>query len=282
MATARFKLAAFADEISPELSEQIRVCKQVGVTDFELRGVSKINVLDFDDAMAKQVKAELAAAGIGVASIGSPIGKVPIDDAWEGGHFERFKKAVALAEHFGAPFIRVFSYYDPKSGGSVLQHRDEVVRRFRDKVAYVADKNVTLVHENEAKIYGEKGRECLDLMKTIDSPKLRMAFDFANFIQAGEKPSDNWPSLKPYSVHIHIKDAILGSGKVVPAGEGDGQIEAILVDLAKTSYNGWLSLEPHLAAHGQYSGFSGPDLFVTAAEALKKICRKNALPLAGL
>ncbi len=119
-------------------------------------------------------------------------------------------------------------------------------------------------------------------MKTIDSPKLRMAFDFANFVQAGEKPGDNWPLLKAYSVHIHIKDAILGSGKVVPAGEGDGQIEEILVDLSKTSYDGWLSLEPHLAAHGQFSGFSGPEMFMRAADALKTICRKNGLPLAGL
>jgi len=40
------------------------------------------------------------------------------------------------------------------------------------------------------------------------------------FVQAGEDPLANWPLLKPYTVHIHIKDALQGSGKVVPAGEG--------------------------------------------------------------
>ena len=78
--------------------------------------------------------------------------------------------------------------------------------------------NVTLVHENERDIYGEQGEQCLDLMKSINSPRLRSAFDFANFVQAGDDPLKNWPLLKPYTTHIHIKDAVKGSGKVMPAG----------------------------------------------------------------
>jgi sugar phosphate isomerase/epimerase len=286
MATAHFRLAGFADEISADLNEQIRVCKELGVTHFELRGVYGKNVLDFDGALRAEIKAKLGENGLGVASIGSPVGKVAISDPWEGGHELRYRIAVESAEYFGAPLIRLFSYYDAKDGTSVLQHRDEVLRRFRAKVAYLESrpsaKGVTLVHENEAKIYGEKGERCHDLMTAINSPRLRMAFDFANFVQAGERPLDNWPSLKPFSVHIHVKDAMLGTGKVVPAGEGDGQVEPILVDLARTSYDGFLSLEPHLAAHGQFAGFSGPELFRKAADALKGICRRHGLPLAGL
>jgi len=80
-------------------------------------------------------------------------------------------------------------------------------------------------------------------------------------------------------VHIHIKDALADSGKVVPAGEGDGQIAPILVDLHKSGYDGFLSLEPHLQVAGQAGGFSGPQLFKVAADALKKVCRENDLPL---
>jgi len=273
------KLAAFADEISPDLNEQIKVCKENQVTHFELRGVYGKNVLDFDKALRSEIKTKLHDSGLAVVSIGSPIGKVKISDPWPA-HFERFKIAVDAAEYFGAPFVRVFSYYSPE-GGCVLEHREEVLRRFRDKVQYIKDRPVTIVHENEAKIYGEKGRECLDLMKSINSPKLRSAFDFANFVQASEKPLSNWPSLKPYSVHIHIKDALMAGSKVVPAGEGDGQVEPILLDLSKSGYTGFLSLEPHLAAQGQFSGFSGPALFKVAADALKNLCRKNGIPLAG-
>jgi sugar phosphate isomerase/epimerase len=272
------KLAAFADEISPELDEQISTCRENSITHFELRGVYGKNVLDFDQALRNEIKTKLSANGMGVISIGSPIGKVKISDDWAA-HFDRFKVAVELAHFFNAPFIRVFSYY-PDDQGEILKYRDEVIRRFQAKVEYIRSMNVTIIHENEAKIFGEKGRECLELMQSINSPKLGMAFDFANFVQAKENPLDCWPGLKPSTAHIHIKDAMLADGSVVPAGKGDGQIEPILKDAYASGYRGFLSLEPHLAAHGQFSGFSGPKLFEIAADALQDLCRHAGIPLA--
>ena len=272
------KLAGFADEISPQLDEQIAVCKQNGITHFELRGAYDKNVLDFDKSLKNEIKSKLLANGLGVVSIGSPIGKVKITDSWNE-HFARFKIAVEAAEFFNAPFIRVFSYY-PSDGGDILQHREEVIKRFADKLDYIKNRNVVLIHENEKHIYGEKIAQCVDLMKALESPQLRSAFDFANFVQAGEDPANNWPLLKPYTVHIHIKDATK-DGKVVPAGQGDGHIASILVDAQKSGYRGFLSLEPHLSAAGTFSGFSGPKLFTAAVDALKKLCKANAIPLAG-
>ena len=274
------KLAAFADEISPDLDEQIRVCKANGVTHFELRGVAGKNVLDFDNNLRKEIKSKLAANGLGVISIGSPIGKVAIDKPWSE-HFDRFKIAVELAEFFQSPFIRVFSYY-PAGGegnGPLDPHRDEVLDRFRQKLDYIKSRPVTLAHENEKGIFGDIGRRCEDLMKSINSPKLRSAFDFANFVQCGDDPLANWPLLKPYTAHIHIKDAISGSGKVVPAGEGDGHIADIVADAYKSGYRGFLSLEPHLKVAGHSHGETGSELFKVAADALKNLCRRINVPL---
>ncbi len=279
-----FKLSAFADEISPDLDEQIKGCRDNTVTHFELRSVNKINVLDLTPEQRKTIKSKLTDAGMGVISIGSPIGKVKIDDPWEQ-HFDRFKIAVDAAMFFSAPLVRIFSYYPPEGAGKgdISKHRDEVMKRMRAKVDYMKNyPSVTLIHENEKDIYGDIGSRCVDLMKTIDSPKFRTAFDFANFVQCGDHPLDNWPELKPYSVHIHIKDAKLADGKVTPAGQGDGQLEPILIDLHKSGYAGFVSLEPHLSAAGQYGGFSGPQLFKVAVDALKAICKKNGIPLAGV
>jgi sugar phosphate isomerase/epimerase len=277
------KVAAFADEISPDLDEQIRVCKANGVSHFELRGVAGKNVLDFDEPLKKEIKSKLAANGMGVVSIGSPIGKVAIDQPWEK-HFDRFKIAVEMAQFFNSPFIRLFSYY-PAGGegkGSTDPIADEVISRFRKKVDYIKNMNVVLVHENEKGIYGEGVQHCRYLIDSVNSPKLRTAFDFANFVQAGEKPIDNWRILKPSTVHIHIKDAIMGSGKVVPAGQGDGDIEAILRDAQASGYDGFLSLEPHLKVAAHSHGETGPELFKTAADALKAVCKKAGVPLAGI
>ena len=126
------KLSAFADEIGPDLDEQIRVCRDNAVTHFELRGVYGKNVMDFDVALRAEIKSKLEANGMGVVSIGSPIGKVAIDKPWAE-HFDKFKRAVELATYFKAPFIRLFSYY-PAGGegkGDLDAIRDEVMRRFR-------------------------------------------------------------------------------------------------------------------------------------------------------
>jgi 3-dehydroshikimate dehydratase len=276
------KLAAFADEISPNLDDQIRVSKANGVTHFELRGVSGKNVLDFDPALRTEIRQKLQDNGMGVVSIGSPIGKVAIDKPWEE-HFDRFKIAVDAAVFFNAPLIRVFSYYPPggEGKGDIQPHRDEVIRRFQKKVEYIKSLNVAMVHENEKGIFGDIGSRCEDLMKTINSPKLRTAFDFANFIQSKDDPMANWPKLKSFTAHIHIKDAKKDTGKVTPAGEGDGHIGEILADAYKSGYRGFVSLEPHLKVAGHSHGETGADLFKVAADALKKVCKQYNVPLAG-
>jgi len=251
------------------------------VTHFELRGVAGKNVLDFDLELRTEIRRKLGDAGIGVACIGSPVGKTPIDLP-EQQQLDRFKIALDMANFFSAPLIRVFSYY-PAGGegkGPIEPHRAQILDLFQKKVAHLQDHPAVMVHENEKGIYGDIGRRCVDLMQSINSPKLRSAFDFANFVQTGENPLNNWPGLRAYTSHIHIKDALLGSGKVVPAGEGDGQIGAILKEAYANGYRGFLSLEPHLKVAGHSHGETGAELFKVAADALKKVCRDAGVPLA--
>ena len=95
-----------------------------------------------------------------------------------------------------------------------------------------------------------------------------------------DDPRDNWPALKPYVAHIHIKDAKT-TGQVVPAGQGDGHIPEILKNAWDGGYRGFLTLEPHLNVAGHSHGETGPDLFKVAADALKDVCRRQGIQLAG-
>jgi sugar phosphate isomerase/epimerase len=276
------QLSAFADEIGPNLDDQIRVCRANGVSHFELRGVYGKNVMDFDDALRREIKTKLADNGLSVISIGSPIGKVAIDKPWQE-HFDLFKRAVEMAEYFGSPFIRLFSYY-PAGGegkGPIEPHREEIIRRFSEKAAYLKDHPAVMIHENEKGIYGDIGTRCQDLMSSVNSPKFRTAFDFANFVQVHEDPRENWKLLKPYTVHIHIKDARMADGHVVPAGEGDGQIGPIIEDAYKSGYRGFVSMEPHLKVAGHSHGETGPDLFGVAVTKLRALAKKHGAPIAG-
>ena len=92
-----------------------------------------------------------------------------------------------------------------------------------------------------------------------------------------ERPFETaWTPLKPFTGFFHLKDFRRGAHPV-PLGEGDGEAERILRDAAASGYDGFLTLEPHLAHAGQFKGFSGPDLFRTAARSARAVCGRAGM-----
>lgn len=266
----KITFSGFADEISPDLKVQLDTLEAEKIRYLELRGVWGKSVMALTDEELDQVKRTLDERGIGVSAIGSPIGKVGIDDDFEE-HLAQFRRALEIAQKMETRYIRLFSFYLPP-GENPLRHRDEVMRRMRGLVEVAEGTGITLLHENEKRIYGESSDRCLDILKTVNHPRLRAIFDFANFVQAGEHPyDDGFPKLRPYIEYIHVKDALLETGQVVPPGEGDGQLAPIFRDLTASGWTGFISLEPHLIHAGHSRGFSGPELFRKAAQMMKKI-----------
>ena len=264
-------LSGFADEIGDDLELQIRILQSEGLRHLELRGIWGKNVLDLSPEERATARKRLREAGIGVSAIGSPIGKVAIDAPWKD-HLARFRVALEAAEVFEAPYIRLFSFYPPAGGGRIADHRDEVLRRLAKMVQIAKGRPVRLLHENERNIYGEGIEASLDIARSV--PGMGLIFDPANFVQTGVNPAEAWAVLKDRVEYFHIKDALAADGHVVPAGEGDGAVAEILRDAVRVrGFDGFLSLEPHLKVAGERSGFSGPDLFKQAVQALKRILK---------
>ncbi|HZU14096.1 MAG TPA: sugar phosphate isomerase/epimerase family protein [Chloroflexota bacterium] len=257
------RLSAFADEISPALDEQIVGLRAETIRHLDLRSVDGTNVLDLTGEQVRTIQRALAAAGIHVAAIASPIGKTSIDASRED-DVQRMRRAVDLARLFSAPTIRAFSYY-PGADGRF--DREEIVERLRTLVALAGEADVTVMHENEKGIYGDTAERCADLLGEV--PGLRAAFDPANFLQCGEEPYPHaYDLLRPAIGYVHVKD-VAADGSLVPAGRGEAHWPDILAALRSSGYTGVLSLEPHLASAGRFAGFSGPELFHEAATALK-------------
>src|SRR5690348_10031679 len=111
------------------------------------------------------------------------------------------------------------------------------------------------------------------------SPALQATFDAANFVQCGVRPfTDAYHQLRSSLVYLQVKDAVAVTGQVVPAGEGDGQVRETLAALRDSGFEGFMSLEPHLASAGRYGGFSGPEAFTRAARALKSLLQELGIP----
>ncbi|KAF1299613.1 xylose isomerase [Enterococcus sp. JM4C] len=278
-----FVITGFADEIDPDLHKQISGLKANGITHIELRSIGDKNVSELSEEEALAYKKILDGEGIVVSSIGSPIGKADILADFDE-QMELFKHVLTLARIFESPYIRMFSFYLPE-GEPIEQYRDEVINRWQQFLTIAkAYPEITLLHENEKDIFGDIPSRCLDLVNSLNNPQLKLAFDPANFVQCGiEVYPYAYQLLKDHIGYLHIKDALFETGKVVPAGEGDGNVKEVLERLVAQGYTGYASLEPHLTIFESFtslekSGLSidnnqgdGEKLFTLASDALKHI-----------
>ena len=266
-------LSIFADEISQDLNEQLDVMQAQGIRHMELRSVWKTGSLRLTDEQRATIKAELDKRGMAVASIATGLGKYEITAPFDA-ELRDCEVAIRSAKYFGTDKIRVFSYWQKVEGkGDILEYRDEVMRRMKALALMAEAEGVFLGHENEGGIYGQKPKECREILDTVANPHLKAIFDPANFVQSGVRPlQEGWPLLKDDILYFHIKDAKLDTRQVTPAGEGDGGVKEILHDkLVKEKWEGVLSLEPHLRVPGPDGEHSGPLAAAKAAGALKKV-----------
>lgn len=226
------KLCAFADEASEELSGQISALQRNKISLLEIRGVDGENISKLSLKKIEEVKKSLDNSGLRVWSIGSPVGKSDPCVDFEC-QLDTFKRICEGAQVLGAEKIRMFSFYTKNEADA-----------FRGLEAFlkVAPKDLTLCHENEKGIFGDDYESCLKIHKEF--PEIRGVFDPANFVQCGVDTKKAWEALCPYIDYMHIKDA-LKSGRVVPAGMGDGNLE-FLVDSYYKMGGRVLTLEPHL------------------------------------
>ena len=237
-----FQFSAFADESSNVFTEQISALKRNDYRFLEIRGVDGKNVTELTVCEAKQLTQMLKDNGLSVWSVGSPIGKIPVDGDWEA-HLELYRHTLELAAALETNHIRLFSFYMP-ANSDPAQYASLVIDRMGVFGELAAQAGVVACHENEKGIFGDNAARCLQIYQAC--PQVRGVFDPANFIQCGQDTLQAWDMLAPYMVYMHIKDA-LPNGKVVPPGQGAGNVAQIVQAYGRQGGK-VLSLEPHLYA----------------------------------
>ncbi|MDR3620190.1 MAG: TIM barrel protein [Paludisphaera borealis] len=272
------RLSAFADEISQDPRTQIDVLTRHGVKHIEFRAIHGTNVLDLSSSQHEEFRGLLRNEGFGLSAIGSPIGKIRITEPFDE-HLTRFAKALELAVYYECPRVRIFSFYIPP-GDDPATHRSEVMDRMAELARRAEAANVVLLLENEKGIYGDHAERVHDLLTTVGSPALVHAFDPANYVEVGQPIDAAWSLLRPMVKHFHVKDYDAKTHRCVPAGEGDGQIPQLLDDATANGYDGFCVLEPHLVVAELSYGFTGPERFADAADALKRILDDRSIAYA--
>ncbi|MGI2250145.1 sugar phosphate isomerase/epimerase family protein [Staphylococcus cohnii] len=241
------EISGFSDEIASDFQTQLKTVNELGMSYISLRGINDKNIGDYSVEMIKKdVLPHLKQWDIGVSSIGSPIGKIYINDE------DAFQKQLAtlktlceISQLLNCQYIRIFSFYIPKED-NFDAYKDIVVSKLKAFARIAEQYNIILLHENEKDIFGDIARRCKLILDEVNSPNFKTIFDFANFVQCGENTQECYDLLSDDIAYIHIKDAVYKDNFNVLCGTGDGQIESILVQFFESGYQGFLTLEPHL------------------------------------
>jgi sugar phosphate isomerase/epimerase len=258
----RLPIAAITDEFSPDLSRAIPMLKEIGMSAAELRVVNGKNIMDLSRDELKQAKDSLGTAGLKVISIASPLLKCVLPNAPDVD--SRFQHdifaskhtfddqprltdhALELAEFFGAPIIRVFSYWRTVEPEKCF---DAITKALSDLADKAAAHNVTIGLENEHACNVGTAAESAKVLTAVNHPHLKLVWDPANAMVGGENPFPDGYRLLPKNriSHVHAKDCHMEGHTPVwgPLGtrhvDWKGQIAALVED----GYDGFLSLETH-------------------------------------
>lgn len=235
--------SAFSDEYAKDFEEQLTAMEQFGIRHIELRFIDGENVSALSDKKRLAVKAALDRHSIGVSAIGSPLGKIRLDEDMNA-HLETARRVFETAKLVGAKYIRVFSFYPPE-GKEITEMKDEVLSALSRLLALAREYNVVLCHENEAKIFGDIPERVRLLLDHFEG-ELKCVFDMGNYVLEGVEPLAAYELLKKDIAYFHIKDSLY-AGAIVPPGCGEAKIGEILsLHKQHTEDDFFVTLEPHL------------------------------------
>ncbi|MBE3597501.1 MAG: sugar phosphate isomerase/epimerase [Limnochordaceae bacterium] len=142
---------------------------------------------------------------------------------------QRVRRAVDTAVRLAAPVVRVFSG-DLKPDVRWEDARGWVIEGLRECAGYARQAGVVLALENHGKLAG-RSEQLLDIVRSVNSPALRLNLDPSNFVLAHEDPLQAVRLLAGLAVHAHVK-----GGDEVPW-------QAVAEELRRAGFQGYLSIE---------------------------------------
>lgn len=240
----KVKISGFYDEVSSSLDKQIALMKELGGEYICPRNIDGKSIADYTyEEFKTAIFPKLKAQGVKFSSIGSPIGKVGLnDDQGYKKQKEQLENLVRIANLMDCKYIRIFSFfYGAEDADSCV---DKVVEKLKGFLEIAKCGCVTLLHENEKKVFGDVPSRVLMLHERLKEEGLEFIFDSSNYVQCDVNVKEAFEQLKDITVYYHVKDC--SEYKVeVPLGVGLGEYQYIIEELRKREFEGFMTLEPH-------------------------------------
>lgn len=258
----KLRLAAITDEYSMDLERALDAMKATGMTGAEIRMVAGKNILDLSDDELDRAIDACRSRQLEIVSIASPLlkcvlpGSPAIDPRFHQdvfGAVHTFEdqprladRAFQVARKAGARILRVFSFWRTVKP---FECQESILKALGDLADRAAGEGLVIGLENEHACNVATGEESAAILNALPHPSLKLVWDPANALVAGEEPFPHGYATLPKErvVHVHAKDCRMDGSQPDwgPLGtrsvDWRGQIAALLAD----GYQGYLSLETH-------------------------------------
>jgi L-ribulose-5-phosphate 3-epimerase len=244
----KIPIAAVTDEFSPDLVTALGPMAEIGMKSAELRVVFGKNILDLSEEELTRAEQILQTRGFQVISIASPLLKCelpdspPLDERFQHDVFASThafadqetdaERAFDIAKRFGAKIVRVFSYWRTVEPEKCFER---IVAALAELSERASERDLIIGLENEPACNVGTAAEAARVLQALRHPNLKVVWDPANALVAGENPFPDGYRMLPADriIHVHAKDCQvrdhmpewrpLGTGSV----DWKGQIAAV-------------------------------------------------------
>lgn len=276
-------LTGFADEAGAALDTQIKATCELGWKFIETRKIDGKNLSTLTDAEFETLCGKLQDAGISFNCYGSTIAGRSFHPR-KAEDFEQSKKllrqAIPRMHKLGIKMVRGMSFQvAPDEEPDSPELEKIIFAKINELVKICEDNGIIYGHENCMNYGGLSYLHTLKLLENVKSKAFTLIYDTGNpvfsyrkigsFPYALQSSWEFYQQLKEFISYVHIKD-----GTAIPhpdgvtrpacrfcwAGDGCGDVRAILIDLLKNGYDGGFSIEPHVAPVLHAESGDGADL----------------------
>lgn len=222
-------ISLITDEVSPHLSDGLRMAVEEGLSKVDVRSIGGINFMSLDESAQRTAANEIRDAGLTVGTLATPLLKWPAPGQRACDMGDQFgfdtrgrttdqlcEDAIRCADLLGTRDLRVFSLlkYDTFSLPDLDRDYGTLLR--------LAEQNDLTIHvENEPVCNIHTVADLVAAMRRWQHPRLRALLDIPNTWRHQRPTEADLQDVTPFVSQLHFKDWSETLGRRAAVGEGD-------------------------------------------------------------